>query len=341
MRESSIYRGSENIEMDTYKGGKAGIRIAGHLDLTELKTLASALTEGCTMSTIPLAPEWLGGTPSANSLLYEQSKVNHVKMVYKPYVDPLESGAVAFSFENNPDRPSMDVGTPALKKYAEGTYVDTKITESCSLTIRPADMNVRYDADGGGTQSIQGMLRVLSASPLDASLGLGHLYLEYDMDFYSPTLSSPVTEPTESKALLTFGNVTHAVGDVMVFACELAAGGFSTADFVTPPPDGGYVFVCNVTASTGLTPTVAAANLQQNQHLGTVGQEFYARTISYGSTDFTNGSIELVLFSTLETAQQFAADIDGVASDGQLYYGAPYVGGTGTISISTIAVPVV
>jgi len=307
---------------------------------------SSASIEGQRLRSIPLNPEWLGGAPSAQAQLYEQSKVNHCKVIYKPYVDPLKGGAIALAFDNDPDHSNLEVGTPVLKSFAEGTYTETKVTEPVSLNIRPVDMNVRYDADGGAVQSVQGMLRALTASPLEANLGLGHLYLEYDIEFFNATLASVVSNPLEGTLRMSWTGV--AVGDQnIVYLSGLAA----TASNITfgfndgvgaMPPNGDYIYTCNMQVSSSLpsNPIVEAANMKATP-FGLNGQEFFARTYLGASGSWTDGSAYMVLFNTLAAAQQFLSANNDVVSNGQLYYGAADASKSVTLTAHYLAVPVV
>jgi len=294
------------------------------------------------MKSIPLNPEWLGGAPSANSEIYEQSKINHCKIVYKPYVDELEGGAIALAFETNPDKPCLVTGQPALKQYAQGTYADTKIIFPMSLTIKPSDMNVKYDADGGSAMSVQGMLRVLSASPLAADLGLGHLYLEYDIEFFGPTLNNTVNQPVEGIAEISWTAANITQGDLLLGLCGAAAGGAFKVNLSNPPPDDGYIYTLNVKATTGANGVlVLAQNSPDAKSITGNGIEFFMRTLGYGSHDFTDSSVEALFYTTMNTAQQMVSDDNDAVSDGQMIYAISAGSVTVTVTCEYTAVPVV
>jgi hypothetical protein len=233
-------------------------------------------------------------------------------------------------------------GDQTLKAFAQGTYVDTKVTEACSLTIKPQDMNVRYDADGGGSQSIQGMLRVLAVSALTASTGMGHLYLEYDMEFMSPTLASAVSEPIEGIFTMTFTTFAATEENLLVCTCKVPAAGNATALFNAVPGNDGYIYVLKVETNTdpGDCPIVSAQN-EEGMLFGGIGDEIFMRTLGWGSNDFTNGTVACVFFTTLETAQAFVSINADAVSDGQLYISTTNGSCTSTIGFTYLGVPIV
>jgi hypothetical protein len=324
LRESRTYKGSENIEMDTYRSQRHGVRLAGHVLLDDVSTPTQAPVEGQRLSTTPLNPEWLGGSLAANSLLFEQSRVNHVKLIYKSCSDPLEPGALAFAFENNPDRSTMDSGINMLRKYAQGTYGEFKVVANSSIMIKPSDMNVRYDADGGSEQSIQGLMHICTASSLAASKSMGTLYLEYDVEFWRSTLSQPVTNPLQGDLTFTFANANWVAGNHVLMTFD----GVSTArlGFTGDPPDGElgqliYVVTFETDSAPGDSILVSAQNQEGTVNFGTVGTTVYMRT--YGqSLDYTNGTMFAVFYNCQTAAENDVLGADDNVGVGQLYVAA-------------------
>ena len=338
MRESPVFHGSEAIEMDTIRNGRAAKRLAGHLELFDVSTPAAPVVAGMRIAGCPVNPQWLGGSPAANALVFGQCRVVHAKPLYKSYADPLEPGAIALSFANDPDAPQMLVGLPTLKSFAEGTYNDIKVVDSGSIEISPSDMNVKFDSEGGASQSIQGMLRVLTVSPMASSKGLGTTYLEYDIEFFDPILADAVNMPITGNFSIIATAANLGAGNIVSIACSTAAIAWKVTFTLNPPPDDSWIFLVRFLSNTDVadSPIVQAPNDAVNKIFGTPGTEVYMRLFGYGSKNMTDGTVTAVFFNTEEAA---IAGTDGGMSSGQLFVSVANGSSTSTTTCSFTAVP--
>lgn len=331
LAESSVYHGTESLEMDFVRNGVRGTRAAGHqlLRTVTVPTFVGAgPLEGARLLTKLLSPAALGGRLAWLAQAYEQCRVNHCYLVYKPVVAATVTGAIAMAFENDLSQPSTNTGTSVLTQASQNSaFVDTQVWNPAGLRIDPSAMNVKYTTDAAGDPqyTAQGKITILAASALAAGT-YGHLYLEWDYEFFSPRMDLTISDDSSVAFILSWG-LTGAVGVPVVrgepvsMLCAPAAGGLATASaFVPVPADGARLFYGEVvdriagTASPTFETAVSPVAMNFN-----VGQTFYFRFA--GETDvFTDGTMNLLVYADYESALQMVSADPYAHADGQLVY---------------------
>lgn len=349
MKDSPVYRGSDNIRMDTMRNGNHAVRLAGHslLGTVGYGDMGNAIVgPGCAVYSKPLSPEWLGGGIAAESRLYTQTKIHKFKLVFKSYMDPLSGGGIALTYNADDDRPCPTPGIAALQSASEGVYIEGRAVDSFSLDINPIDMNVTYDTDGGSNDAIQGLIRVLATSiyPI-ATVTMGNLYMEYDVEFFGPILDSLTLTPYSGKGVLDGNAYVVTAGNNLRFLSSSVTTAGSACCLWTSygggyPPQDGLIYSARVVNITGGAVNAVAQNTGPRAIV--VGDTLFLRTEAIGAPDWTNRSVSVLVFSTLKSAQGYVTNqiAAGVISDGQFAYLATLGATTFTISFVWEAITV-
>jgi hypothetical protein len=197
LNSSQVYRGSKTMEHDFVKNGVRGVRLAGSQYLDTVDSGSHNNTVGSRLTVCLVNPTALGVQLAKMAELFEQSKVHHMKVIYKPVVSAQTDGAIAMYFRNDVSNPMLETGLDELQHAASHeSFEDSTVWTPMSIDISPSDVMLRYwdEMLGDYANDIQGIITVLASSTLAADTTYGHLYIEFDVEFFAPEVDYEVTE---------------------------------------------------------------------------------------------------------------------------------------------------
>jgi hypothetical protein len=218
--------GSSVHEYESIKNGDRHLAIAGRewlgpvgLDFASASTIALQVGDRVPGGMLPISPAFLGGRLQLASGEFEQHKVKKLCIKYEPVVPATTEGAIAIYFRNDVGNPTVDVGSNELGHAAtHESFIQTTVWNSASLDIAPSNaINKYFDYDAAEARmEVQGLVQVMAASELSfdptgvSSEGTyGHLYLDYDVDFFTPSLDDSV--PLRQRAMITLTSSATAL----------------------------------------------------------------------------------------------------------------------------------
>lgn len=269
LSESSIYHGSKTVEHDFVRDGVRGTRLAGSQYLSDV-SIDHLTGIGERIAFVLVNPTAFGSILAKMAEIYEQCKLMHMKVVYKPVVPATTKGAIAVYFRNDVQNPLSETGLEELQHAAtHEAFVDSTVWSPFEVEIKPSNAVLKFwdEISGDPSNDMQGMITVISSSVLepDTTGGgvelpttFGHLYLEYDYEFFSPEVDYEVDEvgefalrlnwpasyaPTQNVAMkfngvsgvipsFSFSGTTPVDTDVVLYGvCRLATKAGSTMNF--------------------------------------------------------------------------------------------------------------
>lgn len=341
---SSQYLGAELRERDHLDPKKGRmVQITGHQYLASVSGPPSGQwAEGDRMNLILLTPDALGGRLALLSQQFEQHNVKKLRVLYKPTVSSISTGAVAMYFRNDVGTPGLDVGVDELNHAStHPSFVQTQIWEPATMDISPSDALKRYfdEETGDFRTEVQGLLTVIAASDLpdlEGQPSYGNLYLEFDIDFYGEELDYEVQDIITGSIVFTGlidddeTMVNHpVVASIKPPATVPVQGEFlGELDVSLPSTEFLLYGVITQVSSPGYFCTLE----DPTPIAWTQGQSFYMRIVNTapGSFDLSDGSIKILFFSNLSAASN-NIDTEGVGDNaGQLLWTGSIPGlGTG------------
>jgi len=325
LNESLIYHGSKQLEHDFVEKGIRGTRVAGSQFLDLVQTGEQNGAQGNRLTFRFLNPEALGSLLEKQSNTYEQSKFNHCKVVYKPIVPATTAGAIAFWFQNEIDENQTENGLELIQQAStRQAFVDTTVWNPAAIDIDPSSLLKKYwnDASGEFGMEIQGMVVVCASGALAALSTFGHLYLEYDVTFWSPSIDQSLDEVNVMTGIQQFTAYDPNPDSIVVMACKTAASGEATFGFSVGssiPTDAAVVLYGVVQYMTGTAP-IWNTNDNPTPRAIKVGDGLFMRALdTTGGNDWTDGTILLYVFADMLSAG--IADLgqgEDAANNGQI-----------------------
>jgi len=333
--DSSVYHGSRNIQRDYVSKGVRGTRVAGsqYLDVVTTDVTVNSSDHdtaiGQRLTVCLINPSALGSILGKLSLDFEECKFNRLAVIYKPVVAATTPGALGMYFRNDVQNPMWSTGLEELSHAAtHEAFQDFSVWAPARIDIDPADIMKKYwdEINGDVSAEVQGMVTVISTSGLTRNQTLGHLYLEYDCDFSAPELDYEVDEVGVAYLNLVWNAYITTLGDPMIFRFKTTAATQATAnwDVLGTPPDSseffGYGTIVNVVTGTNGPPAWSTAE-DPMANAFVKGQGFYVRMTGVGSSSFTDDSINVYLYTDLNSAMNAILDLASESyyvNDGQL-----------------------
>lgn len=337
LNTSQLYHGTSPMEMDFVRNGVRGTRLAGSQYLDVVQPGASNIQLGNRLTIALVNPAALGSILKKMSQVYEQVKFNHFKIVYKPVVPATTDGSIAIYFRNDTSNPIYEIGLDELQAAStHQAFVETTVWTPASIDVQPSDMVLRYwdEMNGDFADEVQGMVTVIATSNLVADETYGHLYLEYDAEFYSPELDAEVDEVGIFEADLTW-SVVNTGGNTNIFGtfAPIAGGTISMQWIGQQPPSSEFLAYGVITHVDGANLPTWATPDDTETHSFTPGSGIYMRfEQDAGSTGWTDGTRYAYFYVDLETAS--ATDAPGLdLKGGQMYYGTSLLGTSGNFRV--------
>jgi hypothetical protein len=331
LAESSVYHGSESLERDFIKGTKRGTRVAGHQLLRTVSTVDAIAGEGRRIRSRMVSPAAMGGRLGYLASAFEQFKANHFKVIYKPVVAATVPGAIAIAFENDVGIPGTEIGADVLQKYSMfANFTDTTVWTCDELDVDPSCINVKYSTDSNTEpgEGCQGRITILSSSALTANTTYGHIYLEYDFEFWAPKLDLSVAEDNEVSFSLRSLTYVAAADSALIyysFSSSPSAGNPPRVLFASALPDNAAHMYYGEVVTKALTGNDVSWETPENTgaEIFEVGQTLFFRW--NGSSDtFTDGTMALSVFADYNSAMNAQTfDVDEAPfqyTNGQLLY---------------------
>jgi len=232
LNEGSTFRGARHQEFEYMRGADHHIRVSGREFLVSLATTANALAVGDRFASgiAMLDPRGIGGRIQYFSESYAQHKFLRCKICYEPVAPATEAGAIFVYFAPDVGEQTFVRSTELLQHASTfPCFMQTPVWQAAEMDISPQDAFTRYfDSTVGEFRTeTQGIITAAAASALDANTAFGSLYIEYDVDFYSPELDFELQFRAGGNLTLTFSAVTGAMlagQSVLCVASGIAAG---------------------------------------------------------------------------------------------------------------------
>nr|UHS71488.1 MAG: hypothetical protein 2 [Sobelivirales sp.] len=298
--ESQLYHGSKPMESDFVRNGIRGTRLAGSQYLDTVKA-ESNIGIGQRLTFCLVNPIALGSVLAKLAQTFEQVKFNHLKVVYKPVVPTTTTGSIAFYFRNDVNTPMLSVGLDELNSAAtHQAFIETTVWNAASIDIKPSDVALKYwdEMTGVFSEEVQGMIVVIATSTLTAGATYGHLYLEYDAEFYAPELDTDVEEVDVLFTSDTWTSYVATGGTTMTQIYQAAAAPLPTAAWIGDTlPSTEFVGYGVVTAITGTPPQWITVRDPTPRDYA-LGQGFYVNFGELVAGTWTDGSRYMHLFTT-------------------------------------------
>lgn len=221
--------GSAIHEYESIEDGTRHLTIAGRewlgpvgLDFASASTVALQEGDRVPGGIVPISPAFLGGRLQLSQAQFEQHKAKRFRVRYEPVVPATTDGAIAIYFRNDVGNPTVAVGANELGHAAtHEAFIQTTVWNSVEVSIDPsAAINQYFDYDSGEARfEVQGIIEVLAASGLTfdpsgaaAPSTYGHLYLDYEVEFMTPSLEDSV--PLRQRAMITLTADVTATGGI-------------------------------------------------------------------------------------------------------------------------------
>jgi hypothetical protein len=348
LASSSVYHGSESIEMDFVRNGVRGTRMAGsqYIDVVEI-AFEDNFSIGERFFVVLINPVALGGRLQLAAKMYEQCKANHLKFVYKPLQPATALGGIAFYFRNDTQNPIYETGLDELMHAADrdaSNFKETNVWNPESLDVQISNVNLKYwdETAGDFAEDVQGMLTCEASASIPATQGtLGHFYLEYDYEFWAAELDYETQELGVVWVTIHWNAYTSVSGAPVrligvadgsgLASFQISAGtALETSEFLLV----GAVHYAEVTGQGGLA---WCTSQDTTTHSFARGQGFYLR-FSGTSGNFTNSTTSMLVFADLNSASGVVVDTADAAADGQLQYKAG-AAATGSMVLRCRAIP--
>lgn len=319
--ESMIYHGSKTMQHDFVRDGVSGTRICGSQFLDSVATVNNNFL-GQRLTAVLVNPTALGSILAKLAALFEQSKVNHMRVLYKPVVPTTTAGALAMYFRNDVSSPSIQVGIDELQHAATHTaFADFTVWSPSSIEIKPSDVALKYwdEMTGDFANDVQGLITIIASSDLAANTVYGHLYLEYDVEFFSPELDYEVDEIGIFNIELDWVDAETTADNPIRFvfdAVSAARVGWVESD---PPTSSEYLLYGVLVNWTGVPPYFCSHSETSAESFNP-GQLMFFRLVGI-SGNWEDGSMQLIPFLDVNSASG-SVTFDGHddVADGQLLY---------------------
>jgi hypothetical protein len=215
--QESIQKGVRHLSV----GGREWLGPVG-LDFVNASAIALHIGDRVPGGMLPLSPAFLGGRLQLAAGEFEQHQVRRLSVYYEPVVPATTEGALAIYFRNDIGNTTVDIGSNELGHAAtHEAFVQTTVWNSASIDIDPSNALIKYfDYDSSEARmEVQGLVQVMAASDLvfdpTGATGegtYGHLYLNYDVDFFTPSLDDSV--PLRNRAMITITSSATAVAGI-------------------------------------------------------------------------------------------------------------------------------
>lgn len=322
--EGTVYHGSPMSESTFSREGKEGIRMSGHQLLSTTVTGGAPPAPGWRFDVIPFTPAAIGGRMSQMALEYEQCKLNHCFIVWRPSVGTAENGNIIAYYRADTGAETQEIGlTEYDQASAHQNFISTSIWNPATMDIDPQDANLRYadSFNASFANDIQGQISIEAGNNLLGNKTYGDWYIEYDIEFWSPVEDPSISfQATTICTLKWNAYTTMTSGNTVVFNGEADAAGVASFNFLTPPPTSEYMVIfCINNYTSGTNSTNLQWNSANNQDATnfTGGQCLYGRFLTKGPINWTNGNTALMLYRDQDSASGSVGLGANQAQDGQ------------------------
>jgi hypothetical protein len=241
-----------------------------------------------------LTAEAIGGRIKLLAQDFEEFRFKRLRFTYVPVVAATEPGAIALAFNTDIAVNGYLAGIANIAHMSSGTFVSGNVFEELSLDVKPQDVLKRYfdSTTGDFSFETQGKLNVLSvgglAIPVTTSKVFGDLYLEYEIDYFSPRLDTEIALIPTGTIGVSFGATTAVTEDYPVIFADFA-GAKPIVTWAQPLPDDPGTYMLCLTVATRTTSGTLADPFwkisgETAHHFFYPGFTFYARVHVVTST---------------------------------------------------------
>jgi len=253
--------------------------------------------------------------------------LNHCRVVYRPSVATSEPGNVVMFYTADTGVETTEIG---LSEYdaesAHQFYESNSVWASCYEDITPQNANLRYadSFNANFANDIQGMVLVEAGNNLAANKTYGDYFLEYDIEFFSPSVDYSITFLGTTTCTLKFNAfTTMTAANNVAFVGAPDGAGLGSFNFAAPPGTSEYLCQFTIRSTTiGSGGGLALWNSPDNQDAMAFnsGQILWGRFRTVGPLSWTNGATVLALYRSADSASGVVSVNVAAPSDGQLLW---------------------
>lgn len=343
-------------EVEFIDHGQRKVRLTGRDYLATLGSDESSVNmlAGAHFGAFPLSPGFLGGRLALMAQEFQYHKFLAAKVLYEPQVPATTTGSIILYHTTDIDVPFLDEGDDEIAHAAtHPNMLETPVFQPAVLDIKPVDALLEYTDDMAGDPALanQGIILAMagSAYALGTDTGhlpvLGHLYLEWEVEFSAPALSHEVPLRSGSTMSVTTGAAVgnRALGQNVSFAIVAAplAQYPAVSNIASYPPGAtangdlvSWIFVAQVHDIPSSSPWGVNMKFRSSDdpqvYNWTIGQVVFIRF----AINTTTGYVHAEPFSTLGAIGQPVSG--GTATTGQLSGNLEYDADTTALTTSTM-----
>ncbi len=237
LSQGTVYRGSRFSEFESLHDDGRHLRVTGRELLGSVANNgpgAAYFQPGSRFGVYPISPQWLGGRATLYGEEFMQHKAHTLRIIYTSVVSATDTGSIAIFFNDDVGLPTVDVGMPELTHAAtREEYMECNVWMNGSLEIKPESALSKYFDESSGDErlQIQGAIVVEAGTGMNLAFGetLGHVYLEYDLEFFTQALdySVPMRSALTWTLTAAAGASAIAKGSALMGTCDgVAAAGY-------------------------------------------------------------------------------------------------------------------
>jgi hypothetical protein len=219
-------------------------------------------------------------------------------------------GAIAFWFQNEIDENLLEVGQDLLKgNSTRQAFIDTTVWTPVYVDVDPSALMLKYwdDAAGNFDSEIQGIIQIIASATLEPSKVFGHMYIEYDITFWAPSLDEIVDDVEVNVVNIDWDAASWAAASTVIIAGG-ATGAGSVGFFFdnvsgSEPPNSEIMLYGVVTQLAG-TPIEFTIEGVEGTHTLAVGSGVYVRFFGNFGT-WTDTLTVMQLYPDAESASEY------------------------------------
>lgn len=328
LNTTSRYHGVTHSEKEISVKGVQGVQATGQLWLGALNIVA-ACPVGSRLGLFPIDPRSLGGKLAVLASLWEQHVAKRLRLVYRPVVSAVTPGALAFTYQNDTSQDQLPFGDSLLARAsANEMYEEIQVFQPLDIDIRPSDAQRRYfnEESGDSRQQIGGMIIAYTTTAMTADEvgAIGHMYLEYDIDFYAAFLDTDIPLAHTGSLVIGFAAATTVIGNAWspTLAAALNASGNGSAVMTTDAEPGPCVIIAWCVEELAPAFPLVGNEGVPNGFAPEVGQALFFRVVvdaldAPGPYGWADSTMRLLPYLSLDDALegQTEIEVDGVGQE--------------------------
>jgi hypothetical protein len=176
-----------------------------------IANIPTQLPVGSRLGVFVLSPDWIGGRLALAAKDFQTHKFHNIRVYYVPNVPTTTGGAFMIYCTNDVGIDCMVTGSSELAHACTTEKSEQfPVWTAAAIDFKPNDMLKTY-ADNASEERFesQGLVIIETASDVDFAsfASMGTLYMDYDCEFHTPTLSYQIPARSDAQITLTFAAI--------------------------------------------------------------------------------------------------------------------------------------